>query len=106
MQHEDKRRISAELVGDDAVRAEVMTTALRIGNGQGKTMTKLERDTAFVRLALASLERVIEETRAATGQAYPSAVQVEQFLNTAPIPSGTKDEGDEGDKGHHNQTTG
>ncbi|WP_018949021.1 hypothetical protein [Thioalkalivibrio sp. ALMg11] len=81
MQTEDKRRISAELIGDDAVRAEVMATMLRIGSGADKSMTKLERDTAFVQLAMSALERVIDETRAATGCGYPSASQVEQFLD-------------------------
>ncbi|WP_018871390.1 hypothetical protein [Thioalkalivibrio sp. ALgr3] len=81
MQAEDKRRISAELTGDDAVRAEVMATMLRIGSGPDKSMTKLERDTAFVQLAMSALERVIDETRVATGSGYPSASQVQDFLD-------------------------
>lgn len=88
MANDDRRRVSAELVGDDAVRAEVMTTMLRIGqSGQG-SMTKLQRDSEFVRLALAALERVIDETRAVTGHAYPNAAQVAEFLRTAPVGGG------------------
>lgn len=85
MPNDDRRRISAELLGDDAVRAEVMTTMLRIGQGGSGGMTKLQRDSEFVRLALAALERVIDETRAATGHAYPSAAQVQDFLHRVPV---------------------
>lgn len=85
MPNDDRRRISAELLGDDAVRAEVMTTMLRIGQGGSGGMTKLQRDSEFVRLALAALERVIDETRAATGHAYPSAAQVQDFLYRVPV---------------------
>lgn len=83
----EKRRISAEIHGDDAIRADVMLTSLRIGTSGQKSMNKLERDSAFVRLALSALERVVDETRAATGHAYPSAEQVARFIENAPSPS-------------------
>ena len=90
--NEEKRRISAEIRGDDAIRADVMLTSLRIGNGSQKSMSKLERDSAFVRLSLAALERVIDETRAATGHAYPSADQVARFLESAPAPGASEND--------------
>lgn len=74
---EPLRRISAELRGDDAVEADMMETMLRI-HEIGRT--KVERDSALVRLAMMALGRAVEDCRKATGKRFPSAQDIETFV--------------------------
>ena len=70
------KRISAELSGDSAIRAEVIYTTTRLSEEPKK-----EADRMFCELSMYSLEKVIELCKNETGVQYPSHAQLLAFLN-------------------------
>lgn len=71
------RRLSAELVGDDAIEADMLETILRLGEHH---RSKLARDSALVSLAIRALGRAIEDCRREQGKKFPSTADLVQFL--------------------------
>ena len=74
---EISRRISAELVGDAAIEADMLETILRLADNQ---RSKLARDSALVNLAIQALGRAVEDCRRETNIKFPTPADLEQFL--------------------------
>lgn len=72
------RRISAELIGDMAVEADLITTMLRLDE---KGRSKVERDTLLVEMGVLALNRAIEAWRKETGKKFPSYEDMKLFLS-------------------------
>jgi len=77
MSNTAKKRISVELVGDDAILADILTTSLRIGE---MSKSKAERDQVLVSLALKALSMSIEDYREEFGVKYPNSQQMSDYL--------------------------
>ncbi len=71
------RRLSAEIVGDDAIEADMLETILRLGEPH---RSKLARDSALVSLAIRALGRALEDCRREQGKKFPSTADLDAFL--------------------------
>jgi hypothetical protein len=71
------RRISAELTGDMAVEADLISTMLRLDE---KGRSKVERDTLLVELGIQALNAAIERWRKETGRKFPDHEDVRRYL--------------------------
>jgi hypothetical protein len=74
---EKVRRISAELTGDMAVEADLISTMLRIDE---KGRSKIERDTLLVELGIQSINAAIEQWRKETGRKFPDHEDMRRYL--------------------------
>lgn len=77
MSNTAKKRISVELMGDDAILADILTTSLRIAD---MSKSKAERDQILISLALKALNMSIEDYRAEFGIKYPTSTQMAEYL--------------------------
>jgi hypothetical protein len=69
------KRISAELVDDNAIKLEILYAALRL-NAEAKK----DADRLFCEIAALSVEKIIEMCKKETGVQYPSHSQLMEFL--------------------------
>jgi hypothetical protein len=68
------KRISAELMGDNAVMASVLETSLQI------TGSKFSKDAVMISLAIKALSKVVDDCSVGTGKRFPNVADVEEFL--------------------------
>lgn len=68
------KRISSELIGDDAVLASVLETSLQISG------SKLTKDAILISLAIKALNKAVDDCRAKTGKKFPNSDDVKSFL--------------------------
>lgn len=71
------KRLSAELVDDDVTDVEILETILR-SSEMGST--KIERDTALIKLSIKALSRVVRDYSKKTGKRFPDALDVAEYL--------------------------
>lgn len=71
------KRLSAELVDDDVTDVEILETILR-SSEMGST--KIERDTALIKLSIKALSRVVRDCSKKTGKRFPDASDVAEYL--------------------------
>lgn len=69
------KRISAELSGDSAIRADIIYTSTRLTNEPKK-----DADRIFCEISTLALEKVIELCKNETAVQYPSHTQLLAFL--------------------------
>lgn len=69
------KRISAELSGNNAIKAEIIYLSTGLAEE-----TKKEADLIFCGLALLCIESVLEDCKKATGAQYPSHSHISEFL--------------------------
>lgn len=70
------KRLGANLIGDQAIEAEVLQTIL-VGSGSSP---KSERDTDFVKKLLAAARFALDLQTADTGRRYPSPSEFDAWL--------------------------
>jgi hypothetical protein len=71
------RRVSAELIGDDAVLANILETSLQISG------SKMAKDARLISLALKALSKVSADCREISGKRFPNDVDVLAYLERA-----------------------
>lgn len=74
-EEEIKRKVSIELLGDDAVSYDILEKSLKL-----KQKSKRDKDEAVLQLAIECLEKVIDDCRKQSGTRYPSLEQVKVHL--------------------------
>lgn len=68
------KRISAELIGDDALQTEILVTSLQLVG------SKLAKDAVLVSLAIKALSKVVTDCSEQTGKRFPNEADVLAFL--------------------------
>lgn len=69
------KRISAELAGDSAIRADIIYTSTRLS-----AEPKKDADRMFCELSTLCVERIIELCKKETGVQFPSYSQLHEYL--------------------------
>jgi hypothetical protein len=68
------KRISCDLIGDDALQADILVTSLQIAG------SKMIKDAALVSLAVRALSKVVSDCSEETGKRFPNEADVLDFL--------------------------
>ena len=69
------KRIAAELMDDNAIKAEIIYTTTRLN-----TEPKKDADKLFFELAITAIEKAIQGCKEATGVQFPSHQQLMRFM--------------------------
>jgi hypothetical protein len=71
------KRISCDLIGDDALQADILVTSLQIAG------SKMIKDSALVSLAVKALNKIVSDCSKETGKRFPNEADVLKFLDEA-----------------------